>query len=55
MLVQMEVGALPGVAEVKADHRLAVAEVTYDPEAVGPDDIVGAVLKAGYGAEPLES
>ena len=53
MLIQMEVGDLPGVSEVTADHRSAVAEVTYDPDATSPDDIVNAVLKAGYGAELL--
>jgi copper chaperone CopZ len=55
MLVQMEVGDLEGVDEVVADHRTAEATVTYDSDVVSPDDIVAAVVKAGYGATPLDS
>lgn len=54
MLVQMEVGDLDGVVSVASDHRSGVTEVEYDPSVVTPDDIVAAVVKVGYAAEPVE-
>ena len=53
-LVELEVGDLPGVASVSSDHARGVTEVTYDESAIGPDEIVHAVTKVGYGAELLE-
>jgi len=51
MLIQMDVGALRGVISATADHRSGIAEVTYDADVVGPDDIVAAITALGYGAE----
>jgi copper chaperone CopZ len=55
MLIQMEVGDLPGVSEVVSDHATSETSVTYDPNVVGIDDIVGAIVKAGYSAEPIDA
>lgn len=54
MLIQMEVSDLEGVTSVTSDHRAAVTEVTYDDDVTGPDDIIGVIVKAGYGAELVE-
>lgn len=55
MLIQMEVSDLPGVSEVVSDHATSETSVTYDPNVVGIDDIVGAIVKAGYSAEPIDA
>lgn len=54
MLIQMDVGDLPGVTSVHADHRTGTTEVTYDEATVTPDDIVETIVKAGYGAKLTE-
>ena len=54
MLIQIDVGDLPGVSSVSADHRTGLTEVTYDDETLGTDAIVAAIVKAGYGAEVAE-
>jgi copper chaperone CopZ len=54
MLIQMDVGALPGVVSATADHRSGIAEVTYDADVLGPDDIISAIVALGYGAEKAE-
>jgi copper chaperone CopZ len=51
MLVEMTVGELAGVASVSSDHRTGDTQVTYDPAVVSPEEIVGAIRQAGYGAE----
>lgn len=51
MLIQMDVSDLEGVVSVSSDHRTAITEVTYDDDVAGPDDIIGVIVKAGYGAE----
>lgn len=55
MLVQMDVSDLAGVESVTSDHRTGITEVTYDDAKIQPSDIVGAIQKAGYGAEPVEA
>lgn len=50
-LVQMEVGELPGVASVQADHQSGIADVIYDDEVVAVDRIVQAIERAGYHAQ----
>lgn len=52
MLIQMDVGDLDGVEAVDSDHRTGITEVTYDERVLGPEDIVTAIVKAGYGAQP---
>lgn len=54
MLIQMDVDDLPGVSEVNSDHRTGVTEVTYDEGTITSDEIIDAIAKAGYGAEPAE-
>lgn len=51
MLIQMDVGEIEGVEAVTSDHRTGITEVTYDERVVGPEAIVEAIVKAGYGAE----
>lgn len=51
MLIQMDVGDLPGVESVSSDHRTASTEVTYDTDLIDADAIIAAIVKAGYGAE----
>lgn len=53
MLIEMNVGDLDGVANVKADHASAVATVEFDPAVVTTDQILAEIVKAGYGAEVL--
>jgi len=55
MLVQMDVSDLEGVSAVSSDHRTSLTEVTYDDSLVGPAEIIGAITKAGYGAEVVEA
>jgi copper chaperone CopZ len=50
MLIDMSVGELDGVSAVKSDYAGGTTEVTFDDEKVGVDDIVGEIVKAGYGA-----
>lgn len=54
MLIEMDVGDLPGVQSVTSDHARGLTEVTYDEAATGPEQIVSAITKAGYAAEPLD-
>ncbi len=51
MLIEMNVGELPGVASVKADYATGVTHVEYDPAQVTVDEIVGAIRAGGYEAE----
>jgi copper chaperone CopZ len=51
MLIEMNVGDLPGVSEVRASHADGVATVTFDPSAVDAEAIAEEIRKAGYGAE----
>lgn len=51
MLIQMDVGGVDGVEAVTSDHRTGITEVTYDEHVVGPEAIIEAIVKAGYGAE----
>lgn len=53
MLIEMNVGDLPGVDQVKASHADGIATVTFNPSAVDTDTIVEEIRKAGYGAEVL--
>jgi len=54
MLIQMEVGDLPGVRDVVSDHRTGMTEVTFDDETLSLDQVVSAVTRAGYPALPVE-
>ena len=51
MLIQVVVVELDGVTSAESDHRTGMTEVVYDDAILGPADIVGAIVRAGYGAE----
>lgn len=51
MLVTMQLEDIAGVSAVKSDYASGVTEVSYDPEQASVDDLIGAVVAAGYGAE----
>jgi copper chaperone CopZ len=40
--------ALEGVSDVYASSAFRMVEVTYDPEKLAPDAIIGALAEAGY-------
>lgn len=48
--VQRALARTPGVTEAAVNLMTAIATVTYDPAAVTPTGLVGAVRAAGYGA-----
>lgn len=50
-LIEMDLAELTGVQSASVDHRIALSEVTYDDAVVGPDEIIDAIVRAGYGAE----
>ncbi|MDH4139136.1 MAG: cation transporter [Coriobacteriia bacterium] len=50
MLVDMTVGDLAGVEEVKTDYATGETTVSFDADQVTVDDIVTAVKAAGYDA-----
>jgi copper chaperone CopZ len=52
MLIEMNVGDLPGVTAVTADSADGTTVVTFDPAATDVDTIVAEIRKAGYDAEP---
>jgi len=54
MLIEMEVGELSGVQSVTSDHAQGLTVVSYDEAATSPDQIVGAITKAGYAAELVQ-
>ncbi len=54
MLIQMDLGDLDGVSGARSDHRTGITEVTYDDSLTGPDQIITAVMKVGYGAELVD-
>ncbi|HHJ98925.1 MAG TPA: copper chaperone [Actinobacteria bacterium] len=51
MLIHTDVGGIDGVEAVVSDHRTGITEVTYDDSVLDPEQIVEAIVKAGYGAE----
>lgn len=53
MLVDMTVGELEGVAEVRTDHATGDTEVRYDTDVVSLDRIVESIREVGYDAEPV--
>jgi copper chaperone len=51
MLVQMELEDVPGVVSATSDFRTGISEIVYDPAKATVDDLIAAVVSAGYGAE----
>lgn len=52
MLVDMTVGELDGVSDVRTDHATGDTVVTFDADVIGVDAIVEAIRSAGYDAVP---
>jgi copper chaperone len=52
MMVDMTVGELEGVSDVRTDHASGETVVTFDDSVVTMDQIVEAIRGAGYDAEP---
>jgi copper chaperone len=50
MLIDMTLGDLEGVSEVKTEYASGVTTVTYDSEILSENDLVIAVRSAGYDA-----
>lgn len=50
MLVQMTLEDLPGVESAKSDFVTGITDVVYDPAAVTADQMIEAIIGAGYGA-----
>jgi copper chaperone len=50
MLIDMTLGDLEGVSEVKTDYASGMTVVTFDADRLSIDDIVQAVLSTGYEA-----
>lgn len=53
MLVQMELEDVAGVVSANSDFRTGMTEVQYDPAQATVEDLVAAVVRAGYGAEAV--
>jgi len=51
MLVQMELEDVAGVVTAASDFRTGMTEVVYRPDEVTVDDLIAAVVRAGYGAQ----
>ncbi len=53
MLIQLTLEELDGVEAAQVDHRSGTSEVVFDDAVLNDADIVAAITKAGYGAEPV--
>lgn len=51
MLVDLTVGELEGVSEVRTDHATGDTVVTFDDAAITVEQIVDAIRSVGYDAE----
>jgi copper chaperone CopZ len=51
MLVRMTVEELGGIESVSSDYASGLTDVTYDPDLVSVDQIIGSIVAAGYSAE----
>ena len=52
MLIDMTVGDLQGVDSSESDAASGSTVVSYDPQKVELDTIIGAIRSVGYDAEP---
>lgn len=53
MLVDLTVGELDGVADVKTDHATGETVVRFDSATVSVEQIIEAIQSVGYDAEQL--
>jgi len=51
MLIDMTLADLDGVESAQTDLASGTTEVTYDPDLVTVEDIVGTIRSVGYEAE----
>ncbi|HEY3317959.1 MAG TPA: heavy metal translocating P-type ATPase [Coriobacteriia bacterium] len=49
-VIEKTLQKLPGVIDANVNLAIETATVDFDPNMVGPDEIISAVKKAGYGA-----
>jgi len=54
MLIDMTLGDLEGVNEVRTDYSSGISSVSYDPESLSVEDLIVAVRSAGYEASVTE-
>lgn len=54
MLIDMEVGDLAGVSEVRTDHADGSTVVTFDDTVVTLDTIIATIRATGYEAESAD-
>jgi copper chaperone CopZ len=52
MMVDMTVGEIEGVEDVRTDHASGDTLVTYHDDQTSLDAIINAIRSAGYDAEP---
>jgi copper chaperone len=52
MMVDMTVGEIEGVSDVRTDHATGETVVTYDDAQTSLEAIVAGIRGAGYDAEP---
>ncbi len=55
MLIDMTLGDLEGVSEVKTDYASGISSVTFDPDVRSADDLIAAVRSVGYEATLSEA
>jgi P-type Cu+ transporter len=53
--VERTLSGKEGVAEASVNFAAEKASVTYEPAATNPDDLIGAIRDAGYGADVRET
>jgi copper chaperone len=51
MLIELSVGDLPGVSEVRASNADCLTVVTFDESVIALDTIINEIQSAGFGAE----
>jgi copper chaperone CopZ len=52
-LIEESLTEQSGVAAASVDLESARAVVRYDPAQLGPDDLLAAIVEAGYSATPV--
>lgn len=53
MMIKMTLEDLPGVSAAASEYASGVTEVTFDNDLLSQDQIVAAIVAAGYGAEAV--
>ena len=50
--IERVIGKLPGIGQASVNLATEQADVSYDPETVGPSDIADAIVRAGFTVPP---